>query len=80
VGAVARLILDGGVLPGIEMDDVIGGGEIEARASGPQADQEQVAVPRLKCRHPLFAVRGRGPAVQILMVDSACDKRLAHAF
>src|SRR5271170_5530038 len=62
------------------MDDVVGGGEIEPRAAGPQADQEKVAVPRLKCRHPLFALRGRGPAVQIMMVDSARDKRLAHAF
>ena len=80
VGAVAGLILDRRIPPWIEVDDVIGGREIQPRAARPQADEEQVALPRLEGCDPLFALRGWSSAVEILMGDTARQKRLAHAF
>ena len=46
VGAVGGLVLDGGVPPGIHVDDVVGGGEVEPGAAGLEADQEEIAPPR----------------------------------
>ena len=40
VGAVDGLGFDGGVPPGVEEDDIGGGGEIEAGAAGFEADEE----------------------------------------
>src|SRR5690606_36256494 len=40
VRAVARLVLDGRVPPWVEVDDVVSGGEVEARAAGGEADEE----------------------------------------
>ncbi len=40
VRAVDRLGLDGGVPPGVEQVDVVGGGQVQAQAAGLQADQE----------------------------------------
>ena len=44
VGAVDGLLLDGGVPPGVEEEDVVGGGEVEAEAAGFEADEEELAV------------------------------------
>ena len=44
VGAVDGLRFDRGVPPGIEQEDVIGRGQIQAEAAGFQADEEQLAV------------------------------------
>src|SRR5688572_12312475 len=40
VGAVDGLVFDGGVPPGVEEDDIAGGGEIEADAAGAQGNEE----------------------------------------
>src|SRR6266498_2246088 len=40
VGAVDRLVLGGGVPPGVEQEAVVGLGEVEAEAAGLEADQE----------------------------------------
>ena len=42
VRAVGGLVLDGGVPPGIEVHDIVGGGQVQSGAAGAQADQEQV--------------------------------------
>ena len=44
VGAVDRLRFDGRVPPGVEQEDVLGRGQVQAEAAGLQADQEQLAV------------------------------------
>ena len=44
VGAVDGLRLDGGVPPGVEQVDVVGGGQVQAEAAGLEADQEERAV------------------------------------
>jgi hypothetical protein len=65
VGPIGGLILDGGVPPRVEVNDVIGGRQVEPRASGLQGDQEQVAfaaLERLDGARPL--VEGRG-AVEV---------------
>jgi hypothetical protein len=43
VGAVDGLSLNGGVPPGIEEEDISGGGQIEAKAAGTEADEEELA-------------------------------------
>ena len=43
VGAIGGLLLDGRVPPRIEVDDGVGGGEVEARAAGLEADEEDRA-------------------------------------
>jgi hypothetical protein len=40
MGAVDGLGFDGGIPPGIVEDDVAGGGQVQARAGGAQAEQE----------------------------------------
>ena len=44
VRAVDRLRLDGRVPPGVEQEDVLGRGQVQAEAAGLQADQEEPAV------------------------------------
>jgi hypothetical protein len=41
VGAVGGLVLDGRVPPGVEVDDHVRAGQVQARAAGLEADQEQ---------------------------------------
>src|SRR5450755_2936826 len=43
VGAVDGLGFDGGIPPGVEQKDVLGGGQVEAQSSSLQADEEQGA-------------------------------------
>jgi hypothetical protein len=58
VGAVAGLILDRRIPPWIKVNNIIGGREIQPCAARPQTDQEQVALPRLESRDPLFPLPG----------------------
>ena len=44
VGAVDGLGFDGGVPPGIEQEDVLGGGEVQAEAAGLEADRKSLQV------------------------------------
>ena len=41
VGAVDGLGFDGGVPPGVEEEDVVGAGEVEAEAAGFEGDEEE---------------------------------------
>src|SRR5579872_5959056 len=57
VRPVDRLHLNGGVPPGIEQKDVIGGRQIEPQPAGLQTDQEHAAGGvRLKVLDPFFAI------------------------
>jgi hypothetical protein len=53
---VGGLVFDSRIPPRIEVDDVIGGSEIETGAPGLEADQEEVALPALKGLDPLRAI------------------------
>ena len=67
--AVDRLRLDGRVPPGVEQEDVVGGGQVEAEAAGLEADEEDAAVRvRLEALHARRAVARL--AVEVL-VDEA---------
>ena len=66
VRAVDGLGLDGGVPPGVEQVDVLGGGQVQAEAAGLQADQEDRAVGVVL--EPLDALGAvAGPAVEVLV-------------
>jgi hypothetical protein len=59
VGAVDGLGLGGRVPPGVEEEDVLGGGKVEAEAAGLEADQEELAVVVfLEAPDARFAVAG----------------------
>jgi hypothetical protein len=59
VGAVGRLRLDGGVPPAVEVEDVIGGRQVQAEAAGAEREEEdRVRVPlRWNC-----SIIGRVPS------------------
>ena len=77
VGAVDGLGLDGGVPPGVEQEDVVGGGQVEAEAAGLEADQEELAVGiGLEALDPRLAVARL--AVEVLVGD-ALARRAARA-
>ena len=68
VGAVDGLGFDGGVPPGVEQEDVVGAGEVEAEAAGLEADQEEPGVGIvLELLDGRFAVAGF--AVEIGVAD-----------
>ena len=67
VGAVGGLVLHGGVPPGVHVDDVVGGGEVDAEAAGFQADEEYIAFTCLEGVHPALAFFGGGGSVQVLV-------------
>ena len=48
VRAIGGLIFDGGVPPRIEVDHVVGAGEVDAGAAGLERDQEQIALAGLE--------------------------------
>ena len=57
MGAIDRLGLDGGIPPGIEQEDVFGGGQVQAEAARLQTHQEQRTVGiGLKALDARFAV------------------------
>ena len=51
VGAVGRLVLHRRIPPRIEMHDIVRRGQVQASTAGTQADQEQVGLAGLECRH-----------------------------
>jgi len=71
VGAVAGLVFHRGVPPGVHVDHIVGGGEVQAEAAGAQADQEEFALARLKGGDGGAALGLGGAAVQILVADAA---------
>ncbi len=64
VGAVGGLVFGGGVPPGVEMDDVVGPGQVEAGAARFEGDEEEVALAGLEGVHAALALFGGGGAVQ----------------
>ena len=68
VGAVGGLLLDRGVPPAVEVDDVVGAGEVEPGAAGLEREQEdRRPSPCLEAAHHRLALADRGAAVQELV-------------
>lgn len=70
VGAVAGLVFDGRIPPRIQMNHIVGSGEVEAQSSGFQTDEKQRLRARLKLTNQSVALYGAGAAVQIEIVDA----------
>ncbi len=62
------------------MDDIIGSRQIETCAAGFEADQEQIALARLKGGHALRPRLRRHAAVEILIANAARIERFTHLF
>ena len=71
VGAVGRLIFDGGVPPRVEVDHVVGSGQVEARAARFERDQKEVALAALEGIDLFLTMLGGGLAVEVLVRDLA---------
>ena len=67
IGAAHGLVFGGGIPPGVDDQHVVGGSQIQAEATGLQADEEEVAHVALKAHHSLAALGRRRAAVQILV-------------
>src|SRR4051794_26044716 len=77
VRAIGRLILDGGVPPGIEMDDVVGGRQVDAGAAGLERDQESVALTRLEAVDQRGALTWRCRAIEVKRLEAGLVECLA---
>ena len=81
VGAVGGLLLDGGIPPRVQVDDVVGVGQVEAQSAGFQADEEHGHQAVLEVGHHLLALAdGRG-TVQIenlVLADTRLDLGFGH--
>ena len=80
VRAVGGLIFHGGVPPGVEVDDVVGGREGEARSTSLEADEEYVAFAALKGLDGLVALLTRRAAVEVLVIDAFLLHPVFHQF
>ena len=71
VGPVGRLLLDRRVPPAVDVDHVVGAGQVEAGAAGLEGEQEHRRTaglgPGLKQRHHRLPVAHRGAAVEELV-------------
>ena len=63
VGAIGGLIFDCGI-PRVQVNDIVGCGEVQALPTRPQANEEQAALACLEGIDLLLALLGRGAAVQ----------------
>jgi hypothetical protein len=63
VGAVGGLIFDGGVPPGVEQEDVVGGGEVEAGAAGLE-ERSMTGGPSSAWKRATTPARSTGGAVE----------------
>ena len=80
VGAVGGLLLDGGVPPAVEVDHVVGAGEVEPGAAGlerQQEDRRPALRPAWKRRHHRLALRG--PACRRAGTGGRCPARVRWA-
>ena len=66
MGAAAGLVFGGGVPPRVHNDHVVGRRQVQAKATGFEADQKHLALALLKGRHALAALGRGGGAVQVL--------------
>ncbi|OPY16926.1 MAG: hypothetical protein A4E69_00099 [Syntrophus sp. PtaB.Bin138] len=70
VRPVGGLILHRRIPPGVHVDDVVRRRQVEAHAPGPEADEEQGALSRLKGLHFPPAFLGRCAAVEVAVLDA----------
>ena len=70
VSAIGGLIFYGRVPPGIHVNNIICGGEVESGSARFEADEEDVAFSGLKGIDAFFAIFHRGAAVKILVADA----------
>jgi len=76
VSAIDGLCLDGGIPPGIEDEDVIGGGEVQPESARLEADEEDAAIRvGLKAVDVFFSFSGL--AIEVLVDDTAIFEMLA---
>lgn len=78
VRPVRGLVLHRGAPPGVQVDDVVRGGEVQPRASRLQRDEEQVTLPPLEGLHTHVPLRRGGLPIQVLHGHAACLQRLAR--
>ena len=67
--AVGGLVFDGRVPPGVEVDDVVGLGEVEAEAARLEADEEYRRIAFLEILDGGGALAGGLPAVEVFVGD-----------
>ena len=60
------------------MNDVVGGGEVEAEAAGLEADEKEIAVAGLKGVDREFTLFPGGTAVEILVADTLAVEIFAN--
>ena len=65
VGTVGSLLLDGGIPPGVEVDDVVGSCQVESQAACLEADEEHGTLAALELLHQLVALLYGHRAVEI---------------
>src|SRR5207253_1156652 len=76
VGAVDRLVLGGGIPPGVEQEAVVGLGEVEAEATGLEADEEDRVVAGTEAFEHALALSCL--AVEVAVADALPLEPLAH--
>ena len=77
VSAVGGLVFDGGVRPGMHVDHIVGGCQVQTGAASFQADQKDVAVTRLERVDSFLSLLHRSAAVEVLVRNSALLKVFA---
>ena len=78
VGSVGGLVFDGWVPPGVHVDDVIGGREVQTGAPCFEGDQEQVTFSGLEGIDGFLAFGRWGSTVEVLVFDSDAVERFAQ--
>lgn len=78
VGSVGGLVFDGWVPPGVHVDDVIGGREVESGAPCFEGDEEQVTVSGLEGIDGFLPFGGWGSTVEVLVFDSDAVERFTQ--
>ena len=78
VGAVGGLLFDDGIPPRVEVDDIVGTGQVEPQSTGFETDEEEGAVARLEVADELLALGHRGRAIEIEVRQSSFVHGAAH--
>ena len=65
IGTVGGLLLDGGVPPWVEMNDIVGSREIQSQTTGLKADKEYGTLAALELLHQLVALTHRHRPVEV---------------